>query len=136
MRSGGRAEPSHPRPRPQIRIDGRRAGVARRPRASHVRARRATPHGARLLGMSKGPASRPVGWAADEPTAEDIRSDVSVRCAQDLGSGSSGRPRPRPRPSRVQPSKRLIGEHTERAKRRVVPTERGHAAICKVRGLT
>jgi len=85
-----------------------------------------------------GCAARPLRRAADEPTTEDIRIDMGVRRAQDLGSGTSGRR------TRVEPSKRLIGEHIERrhpaeveriepAKRRVVPSKRRHAAICKVR---
>ena len=151
MRSGRRAEPSPPR----MPMDSRRACVVGRTRASRIRARRVTraipaPHGARLLEMSLGPAASPLSRATDEATAENIRVDGGVRRAHDLAScscSSASGGRSRPRRSRVEPSKRLKGERIEHghpaevepvecAKRRVVPTKRGHTAICKVREST
>ena len=67
--------------------------------------------------MSKGRTVAPrLGQAATKPTDEDVRIDVSVDCAHDLGSGSSGRSsRGRRRGgSRVKPSKCLVREYLER----------------------
>src|SRR5258706_5776004 len=135
-----RTEPSPPR----ARVDCRWGCVLRCPRAGSVRTRRitrtiSTPDGAGLH-MSKGRAvAPPLSRATDKPTAENIRIDVGVRCAHDLGSGSGGTcsSRCRRRSSRVKPSKRLVREHphpaeverVEPAKRRAV-SKRGHAAFC------
>ena len=83
-----RAEPSPPR----VHMDCRRGCVLRQPRASSVRTR--APPGPFLLLMEPGWGICPraallAAHLADKPTAEDIRIDVPVRCAHDLGTCSS-----------------------------------------------
>ena len=91
--------------------------------------------------MPKGRTVVPaLGWAADKPTTKDIGIDMSVWRAQDFSSGSSSSSSRRGG-SRVEPSKRLVGEYVEcrqpaevervePTKRRAVLSKRGHPAIC------
>jgi hypothetical protein len=91
--------------------------------------------------MPKGRAvATPLSRATNKSTAEDIRIDVGVWCAHDLGSSSGARGGSRSS-SGVEPSKRLVREHVGRRhsaevegigpiKRRTVSYKGGHSAFC------